>query len=108
MLAETFNFDRLPNLSINVSVKTLAVSNRNLKRPFVGNDDKHFAQTVLKDGAPPAHFQMALDFRPKAGVDIACIFNSFTRTDIRSESVLIGWQGREDAGSQLYTAISAG
>jgi hypothetical protein len=51
-------------------VKALAVSNRNLKRSFVGNDDKHFAQTVLEHRAPPAHFQMALDFGPKAGVDI--------------------------------------
>jgi hypothetical protein len=60
----SFNFGRLSNLSINVSVKALAVSNRNLKRPFIGNDDKHFAQAVLKDRAPPAHFQMALDFGP--------------------------------------------
>jgi hypothetical protein len=58
-------------LSINVSVKTLAVSNRNLKRPFVCNDHKHLAQTVMQHGAPPAHFQMALDFCLEAWVDIA-------------------------------------
>jgi hypothetical protein len=61
----------LSNFSINVSVKTLTVSNRNLERPFVSNNHQHLAQTVMEDRAPPAHFQMALDFRPKVGVDIA-------------------------------------